>query len=172
MTRAGGPLPPAPRALVVAPLRGPAAGRLGTLADVIYDPWLNLSPVRLYQPEELAARIRAEQATILITEADQVSGPVFDHQLTVVAVTRGDPVNVDVPMATRRGIPVLYTPGRNADAVAELAVGLLFAPPSVSCWPTARCGRAPSMTAGNCRRCGTGHGSWPARPPGWWASAR
>ena len=40
---------------------------------------------------------------------------------------RGDPTNVDVPAATTAGVPVLRAPGRNADAVAELAVALLFA---------------------------------------------
>jgi D-3-phosphoglycerate dehydrogenase / 2-oxoglutarate reductase len=34
---------------------------------------------------------------------------------------------VDVAAATERGVPVLHAPGRNADAVAELTVGLLFA---------------------------------------------
>ena len=44
-----------------------------------------------------------------------------------IASTRGDPNNVDVAGATAAGIPVLHTPGRNADAVAEMAVALLFA---------------------------------------------
>jgi D-3-phosphoglycerate dehydrogenase len=108
-------------------LRGPGAGRLAEIADVIHDSWLDHDPVRLYQPDDLAARLAAERATILITEADQVSGPVLEQPLTVIAVTRGDPVNVDLASATRRGIPVLHTPGRNADAAAELTVALLFA---------------------------------------------
>lgn len=35
--------------------------------------------------------------------------------------------NIDVDACTSRGIPVLNAPGSNADAVAELAVGLMFA---------------------------------------------
>jgi D-3-phosphoglycerate dehydrogenase len=55
-----------------------------------------------------------------------VGGPVFDLPLRAIASTRGDPNNVDVPGATGAGIPVLYTPGRNADAVAEMTLALLF----------------------------------------------
>jgi D-3-phosphoglycerate dehydrogenase len=116
-----------PRALALAPLRGPGAEQLNQLADVIYDSWLDHSPACLYQPDQLATRLRDEKATILITEADQVSGPVLELPLILVAVTRGEPANVDLAAATRRGIPVLHTPGRNADAAAELAVALLFA---------------------------------------------
>lgn len=35
--------------------------------------------------------------------------------------------NIDIPACTARGLPVMNTPGANADAVAELAVGLMFA---------------------------------------------
>jgi D-3-phosphoglycerate dehydrogenase / 2-oxoglutarate reductase len=115
------------KVLALAPLRGPGTARLREHAEVVADSWLDHHPVRLYQPAELAERLAKERAEILITEADAVSGPVLDHPLTAVAVTRGDPTNVDLAAATRRGIPVLCTPGRNADAVAELTVGLLFA---------------------------------------------
>jgi D-3-phosphoglycerate dehydrogenase len=64
---------------------------------------------------------------VVICEADLCSGPVLDLPLEAIGSTRGDPTNVDVAGATARGIPVLRAPGRNADAVAELAVGLLLA---------------------------------------------
>nr|MDQ2728987.1 3-phosphoglycerate dehydrogenase [Actinomycetota bacterium] len=73
------------------------------------------------------ARVDAEGATVLVVESDVVSGPVLDRPLLAVAATRGDPTNVDVAAATAAGIPVLYTPARNADAVAELTLGLLLA---------------------------------------------
>lgn len=116
-----------PRALVTAPLRGPGLERLHELADVVLDPWIDHSPLRIYGADALAERIEAEGADILVCEADECRGPVLDLPLRVIGSTRGDPTNVDVDAATARGIPVLRAPGRNADAVAELTVGLLFA---------------------------------------------
>jgi len=63
----------------------------------------------------------------VICEADECRGPVLELPLRAICSTRGDPTNVDVAGATAHGIPVLRAPGRNADAVAELAVALLFA---------------------------------------------
>jgi D-3-phosphoglycerate dehydrogenase / 2-oxoglutarate reductase len=115
------------RALVTAPLRGAGFDKLRQLVDVVYDPWIEQSPLRLYSAEQLAERISSEAADIVVVEGDSVSGPVFDLGLRAIASARGDPNNVDVAGATRAGIPVLHTPGRNADAVAEMAVALLFA---------------------------------------------
>jgi D-3-phosphoglycerate dehydrogenase len=119
--------PSLPRALVTAPLRGPGFDRLRQLADVVYDPWIDQVPLRIYSSKKLAARIADEGAELLIVESDSVKGPVFELPLKVIASTRGDPTNVDIAGATKAGIPVLHTPGRNADAVAEMAVALLFA---------------------------------------------
>ncbi len=116
-----------PRALVTAPLRGDALDELRLIADVVFDPWIEHQPIRLYGSDDLAARIRAEDATIVICEADSCWGPVLDLPLSVIASTRGRPDNVDIEAATRAGIPVLRTPGRNADAVAEMTVALLMA---------------------------------------------
>jgi D-3-phosphoglycerate dehydrogenase len=112
---------------VTAPLRGPGFAKLRELTEVVYDPWIDASPLRIYSGEQLADRIVAESAEIIVVEGDSVRGPVFDLSLRAIASTRGDPNNVDVPGATAAGIPVLNTPARNADAVAEMAVALLLA---------------------------------------------
>ncbi len=115
------------RALVTAPLRGAGLDKLRRLADVVYDPWIDQTPLRIYSAEQLAERISAERADVVVVESDSVAGPVFELGLRAVASTRGDPNNVDVAAATAAGVPVLFTPGRNADAVAEMTVALLFA---------------------------------------------
>ncbi|HWS94630.1 MAG TPA: 3-phosphoglycerate dehydrogenase, partial [Mycobacterium sp.] len=43
-----------PRALVTAPLRGPGFAKLRRLADVVYDPWIDAAPLRIYSAEQLA----------------------------------------------------------------------------------------------------------------------
>ena len=112
---------------MTAPLRGPGFAKLQQLADVVYDPWIDQKPLRIYSPEQLAERITAEAADVVVVESDSVRGPVFDLGLRAVASTRGDPNNVDIAGATAAGIPVLNTPARNADAVAEMTVALLLA---------------------------------------------
>lgn len=100
---------------------------MNRLTEVVHEPWTDQRPLKLYDGPGLAERLAAAHADVLVVEADLVSGPVFDLPLVAVAATRGDPNNVDVKAASAAGVPVLYTPGRNADAVAELAIGLLIA---------------------------------------------
>jgi D-3-phosphoglycerate dehydrogenase len=116
-----------PVILSTAPLRGPGLDALRELGEVILDPWIDHQPLRLYNDEQLAARAIEVGATVLICEADKCAGPVLDLPLMAIGSTRGDPTNVDLAGATAKGIPVLRAPGRNADGVAELTVGLLLA---------------------------------------------
>ncbi len=112
---------------MTAPFRGEGLETLRSIADVVYEPWIEQTPLRIYKADELAERVRAEAANILIVETDSVKGPVLELPLLAIGSCRGDPNNVDIPAATAKGIPVLRAPGRNADAVAELTVALLFA---------------------------------------------
>ena len=113
--------------LVTAPLRGDALDELRDVADVVFDPWIEHVPIKLYGPEDFAAKISSEGADIVVCEADSCKGPVLELPLMAIASTRARPDNVDVEGATAAGIPVLRTPGRNADAVAEMTVALLMA---------------------------------------------
>jgi D-3-phosphoglycerate dehydrogenase len=115
------------KALVTAPFRGEGLDTLREIAEVVYDPWIEQQPLRIYSSEQLAERVKDEGADLLVVESDSVKGPVLDLPLVAVGSCRGDPNNVDIAAATQRDIPVLRAPGRNANGVAELTVALLFA---------------------------------------------
>jgi D-3-phosphoglycerate dehydrogenase / 2-oxoglutarate reductase len=72
-------------------------------------------------PAEVARAAAGHDA--LIVHGAPVSSEVLDAgPLRLVCCARGGPVNVDVAAATDRGIPVVNTPGKNAEAVAELTI--------------------------------------------------
>ncbi len=68
----------------------------------------------------------AHDAEVLVTSYDEVTDAVMAAcpRLQVIACTRANPVNM-IPGRPARGIRVLY-PGRNADAAAELTLGLML----------------------------------------------
>jgi D-3-phosphoglycerate dehydrogenase len=115
------------RALVTAPFRGEGLETLRGIADVVLDPWIDHTPLRLLDGEKLAALIQEVDADILVVESDFVTDPVYDLPLVAIGSCRGDPNNIDIAKATAKKIPVLRAPGRNADAVAEVTIALLFA---------------------------------------------
>jgi D-3-phosphoglycerate dehydrogenase len=110
-----------------APLRGPGLDQLRALGDVVEDSWISAETMRLFNDEQLAARIDEVGADVIICEADKCAGAVLDRNLKAICSTRGDPTNVDVEGATAKRIPVLRAPGRNADGVAEMTVALMMA---------------------------------------------
>ena len=70
----------------------------------------------------------ARGADVLLTEVEVVDRDVLDclPDLRLVGTARGGPVNVDVAACRERDLPVLFTPARNADSVADFTVGLLL----------------------------------------------
>ena len=116
-----------PKALVTAAVSGPGLDLLGELADLVLDSWLDQPSLRIYNAAQLAERVAAEGANIVVVESDVCGAELYEQPIIAVASCRGDPTNVDIAAATAAGVPVLHAPGRNADAVAELAVALLFA---------------------------------------------
>ncbi|WP_219415634.1 NAD(P)-dependent oxidoreductase [Pseudonocardia nigra] len=78
-------------------------------------------------PQRLAELVRGADA--LVTHLAPITADVLAAgrgSLRVVGVTRGGPVNVDVPAATAAGVPVVHLPGRNLGAVAEFCVGTMI----------------------------------------------
>lgn len=69
-----------------------------------------------------------DDAEILITQLAPLSRDVFERlpNLKMVAVSRGGPVNVDMQAARDHNVLVVNTPGRNASAVAEFAIGAIL----------------------------------------------
>ncbi|MBE7171610.1 MAG: 2-hydroxyacid dehydrogenase [Williamsia sp.] len=90
--------------------------------EVIYRSWKENG--RAYNEDELLALMYETEAEALITEHDHVTEKVINANahLHFIGVCRGTPSNVALAAATRHGIPVFYTPARNAQAVAEMFI--------------------------------------------------
>ena len=78
-------------------------------------------------PDEVVAL--TGDAELLVTHLAPLSAGIMERlpALRFVAVSRGGPVNIDMNAARDRGILVVNTPGRNASAVAEFAIGAIIA---------------------------------------------
>jgi D-3-phosphoglycerate dehydrogenase len=111
------------RILITAPYNEKARTVLTErFGEIIYKPWKPHG--RAYNEQELLTLLKDTGADALITEHDQVTQLVIEKnpQLHFIGVCRGTPSNVSVETAKRQGIPVFYTPGRNAQAVAEMFI--------------------------------------------------
>lgn len=77
--------------------------------------------------QELRAAL--QDVEVFITEFDVVTGEVLAAapSLRLLACCRSEPeANIDLTAATQCGVPVLFTPGRNAISVAEFTFGLIL----------------------------------------------
>jgi autoinducer 2 (AI-2) kinase len=114
------------RALITASFDPAARTRLERHMEVVHEDWKVRQSI-YFDGAQFAERIRQAGADVLIIEADLVHAEVLDAcPLRMIGCCRGDPVNVDLELATQKGIPVFHTPGRNADAVADLTVAFLL----------------------------------------------
>ena len=115
------------RTLILAPFDPAQLDRLRAAMPVEYESWLDTRS--LAHPEELAARIRASGVSILVVEADFVFEETMADApaLRLVGICRASTNQVDLEAATRHGVAVVNAPARNARAVAELSLGLMFA---------------------------------------------
>jgi len=76
-------------------------------------------------PSQIAARAAGVEVLIVhgapVTEEVLAAAPA----LKLICCARGGPVNVDVAAASQRQIPVVNTPGKNAEAVADQTLAFM-----------------------------------------------
>ncbi len=115
------------RALILAPFSEPCITALRRTMCVTHESWTDTE--RLYDPFDLAQRICADSVSVLVVEADFVLEETLERtpELRFVGVCRSAVNHVDVDAATERGVVVVNTPARNANAVAEHTLGLMLA---------------------------------------------
>ncbi len=78
--------------------------------------------------DTLAEAIRDSGARVLVVRSTRVTAPMLEAGELALVVRAGAGVNtIDVGAAAARGIYVANCPGKNAIAVAELALGLILA---------------------------------------------
>jgi len=83
--------------------------------------------LREYQGSAAQVAERMEGVEVLVVHGAPVSDAVLaaSRDLKLVCCARGGPVNVDVEAVTARGVPLVNTPGKNAEAVADLTLAFL-----------------------------------------------
>jgi D-3-phosphoglycerate dehydrogenase len=93
------------------------------------EPIQNSDEIREFIGDDTEIVPRVGKAEIILTQSCPVSRKVIDaaRHLKVVGAARGGPVNVNSEALTERGIPLLYSPGSHAGAVAEFTIGLILA---------------------------------------------
>ncbi len=94
------------------------------LGELVVAGWATGAP-KLTEQELVSL---AHDADVIVTSYDDITAGVIQRcpALKVIACTRANPVNIDTSVARANNIEVLYTPGRNADAAAELTLGLML----------------------------------------------
>ncbi|WP_341835903.1 hypothetical protein WJU16_24070 [Chitinophaga pollutisoli] len=111
------------RILITAPYHQQGIREIDQLfGESVYKSWKPNG--RAWNESELLGLLAETKAEALITEHDHVTAKVIESfpHLKFIGVCRGTPSNVAVGKATALGIPVFFTPARNAQAVAEMFI--------------------------------------------------
>jgi len=114
------------KAFITAPFHELGFNILKKYMSFTYENWRETG-VLYRDSREYIDKINKEKADVLITEGDMIDNEVLSScDIKIIGICRGYPDNVDMDVATKKGIPVFFTPDRNADAVADLTIGLIL----------------------------------------------
>ncbi|MAG34802.1 MAG: hydroxyacid dehydrogenase [Dehalococcoidia bacterium] len=108
-----------PSVLVVEPIHDHGLALLGEAGTLVVAP----------DPSRETVQPLLGDAAVVVLRATQLTAEMIDAaaHLRVIGRHGVGYDNVDVAMATARGIPVVYTPEANSESVAEHAFGLMIA---------------------------------------------
>ena len=70
-----------PKALVTAAVSGPGLDLLGQLADLVLDSWLDQPTLRIYNSQQLADRVAAEGANLVVVEGDSCGAELYEQPI-------------------------------------------------------------------------------------------
>ncbi len=112
------------KALITAQFDQNIIDKLRSEMEVVHTGW-GVSE-KVLSENELISELK--DAEILITEIETCSEKVIDQcpRLEFIGCCRNNPVNIDVAAANKRKIPVIYGPGRNERAVAEITIAMMI----------------------------------------------
>lgn len=111
---------------VDAPLDNEGVETLGKYGEVRYHPVKSLiEAIKL--PENRMIK-ELDGVDVYITGLNFLKETKIEQypSLQIICSCHGNPNNINIGEATKKGIPVLFAPGRNADAVSDLAIALML----------------------------------------------
>ncbi|MHA1458394.1 MAG: NAD(P)-dependent oxidoreductase, partial [Promethearchaeota archaeon] len=113
------------KAFITASITDEVLEELGKRMEVTYESWRDTGNI-YFDIKEMIEKLR--DYDVFITVADDLKKAELFEQtnLKLIASCRGDPFNINLEAATKKKIPIIYTPNRNVVAVAELTVGLII----------------------------------------------
>ena len=113
------------KAFITASITDEVLEELRKKMEVTYESWRDTGNI-YFDIKEMIEKL--SDYDVFITVADDLKKAELFEQtnLKLIASCRGDPFNINLEAATKKNIPIIYTPNRNVVAVAELTVGLII----------------------------------------------